>query len=289
MASTTHVPVVGPATELAVFSGDAFGRRVLFDGERMRAVLVALEPGQEVPLHAPQLDLVVSVLAGLGRVMAGGEERWVRAGDVAVIPAGARRGLRAEGGRLVVLNVVSPPPAEADHAPEDHAAWPEPKPAPDVAELIRREHQGIREEVERLGVLAEVLPMLNGKQARKRLGEVTRFLREELLSHAQEEERSLYPAVERVLGAIGGAAHTMAADHRRIAALVADLEELSAGPIGEGRQAPLRRVLHELRALLDVHLQKEEEEYLPLLARLSPDEQRALYARLAGEQPGEES
>jgi quercetin dioxygenase-like cupin family protein/hemerythrin-like domain-containing protein len=288
MASTTHVPVVGPAEELAVFSGDAFGRRVLFDGERMRAVLVALEPGQEVPLHAPQLDLVVSVLAGIGRVMAGGEERWVRAGDVAVIPAGARRGLRAEGARLVVLNVVSPPPTDADHASEDHAAWPEPGPAPDVGELIRHEHQGLREEVERLGVLAEVLPMLNGKQARRRLGEVTRFLREGLLPHAEEEERSVYPAVERVLGAIGGATRTMAVDHRRIAALVADLEKLGAGSI-EGQQAPLRRVLHELRALLEVHLQKEEEVYLPALAGLSPDERRSLYARLAGDQPVEES
>lgn len=288
-ATGTRMPLVGAAQELSVFSSDGFGRRILFDGEGMRAVLVALEAGQEIPVHAPRLDVIVSVLAGMGRVMAGDEAHSVRAGDVAVIPAGARRGLRAEGGRLVALHVVSPPPGEADHARADHAVWPAPEPAPDVAGLIRHEHEGLHEEVDKLGVLAEALPMLNGREARKQLGEVTRFLREDLLSHAHEEERSVYPAVERVLGAAGGATRTMAVDHRHIAALVADLEDLAEGSISEAQQAPVRRVLHELRALLEVHLQKEEEVYLPLLARLSPEERRSLYAQLAGDRTVEES
>ncbi|HZU18480.1 MAG TPA: hemerythrin domain-containing protein, partial [Candidatus Dormibacteraeota bacterium] len=201
----TATPVVGAAEALATFATQGFGRRVLFEGERMRAVLVALEPDQEIPIHAPDLDLVVSVLAGTGRLAVGDEVRWVRAGDVAVIPAGAARGLRAEGGRLLALNVVSPPPGESDHAPRPGATWPPPEPAPEVGPLIREEHRHLHTEVEGLGQLAELIPGLDPGVGQARLQEAVRFLREGLLPHAREEERSVYPAVERALAAVGGA------------------------------------------------------------------------------------
>ncbi len=285
----TAEPLIETARELAAFATEGFGRRVLFDGERMRAVLVALEPGQEIPIHAPDLDLVVSVLAGTGRLAAGEETRWIRAGDVAVIPAGAARGLRAEGGRLLALNVVSPPPRDSDHAPRPGATWPPLESAPDVGALIREEHRHLHAEVEGLGELAELIPGLDPGAGQVRLREAVRFLREGLLAHAQEEERSVYPAVERVLSAVGDATATMVADHRRIAALVDSLAALADRPLEEGDRERARRLLYGLHALLEVHFEKEETLYLPLLARLSPDERRALHAHLAGEVPAKEA
>ena len=285
----TGEPLVGTARELAAFAAEGFGRRVLFDGTRIRAVLVALEPGQEIPIHAPDLDLVVSVLEGTGRLAAGEETRWVRAGDVAVIPAGAARGLRAEGGRLLALNVVSPPPSDSDHVPRPGATWPPLESVPDVEALIREEHRHLHTEVERLGQLAELIPGLDPGASQARLQEAVRFLRGGLLPHAREEERSVYPAVERALAAVGGATATMVADHRRIAALIDSLAALADRPLEPGDRERARRLLYGLHALLELHFDKEETLYLPLLARLSPGERRALHAHLAGAEPAKEA
>jgi quercetin dioxygenase-like cupin family protein/iron-sulfur cluster repair protein YtfE (RIC family) len=278
-------PVVGSGRELARFREDGFGGRVLLDDGRMRVVLVVLEEGQEIPLHSPALDLAVAVLEGTGRLWAGDREQWVMAGDVAIVPAGATRGLRSEGGRLVALNVVSPPPGPADHEQGVGQAWPAPMPAPDLAAMIRSEHRGLHARVGELRSLAELARTLAPEPARERLTEVVGFLREELLAHAAEEERSIYPAVERVLRAAGGATETMKIDHGRIAELTSELEEIVQSSLDEEWRTPLRQRLHSLAALLEVHLRKEEEVYLPLLERLGPQQRRSLHRHLSGQEP----
>lgn len=134
-------PLVGHATELAEFTAEGFGRRVLFSTERFRVILAAFEPGQEIPIHAPAVDLAVAVLEGTGELYAGDAVYDLRAGDVAVIPAGQTRGLRARGGRLVALHVVSPPPTAADHAAvAAGAGWPAADVGADPAASIDAEH-----------------------------------------------------------------------------------------------------------------------------------------------------
>ncbi len=278
-------PLVGAASELARSRKGGFGARVLLDDGRMRVVLVVLEEGQEIPLHSPELDLAVAVLAGTGRLWAGDREHWVMAGDVAVIPAGATRGLRSETGRLVALNVVSPPPAPADHERSGGRAWPAPKPAPDLAATIRGEHRGLHARVGEIHTLAELVRTLAPEPAREQLMALTTFLRNELLGHAAEEERSIYPAVERLLQAVGGATETMKIDHRRLAELTSELEQIAQSSLDEEWRTPLRQRLHSLAALLEVHLRKEEEVYLPLLQRLAPEEQSWLHRHLAGQEP----
>lgn len=44
-----------------------------------------------------------------------GDDHQVSPGYVVVVTAGERRGVRAEGGRLRVALVVSPPPDDSDH------------------------------------------------------------------------------------------------------------------------------------------------------------------------------
>lgn len=280
MATQTELKV-GHAAELAEFSDSGFGRRTLIETDRFRAVVVALEDGQEIPVHAPPLDLVITIVEGVGQVMLGNQACWVRAGDVAVIPAGEMRGLRAIGGRLVAVNVVSPPPADGDHA---HAltSWPADQEPPDVSALILKEHGELLPHVNHLGDLAARSQTLSDQDLRQRLTRVLEFLRDGLLPHAREEEVSVYPAAEKLLRAAGGATRTMSIDHRFVGKLVNRLDAVAHSPLSESDREQLRRLLYGLQTLLEVHFTKENEAYVPLLNRLSPAERRALYERLTG-------
>lgn len=280
MATHTKL-VVGRAAALAEFSDTGFGRRTLAETDRFRAVVVGLEDGQEIPIHAPGLDLVITVVEGTGRLMAGDVDCWVRAGDVAVIPAGEARGLRATGGRLVAVNVVSPPPGDGDHA-HTPLPWPRDEVAPDVAGLVLQEHAGLFPHLDDLAGLAAETAAIADPELRDRLAEVIRFLRKGLLPHAREEEVSVYPAAERVLRAVGGATTTMSIDHRFIGERIDELEGVSRGSLSDAEKEQVRRLLYGLEAVLRVHFTKENEAYVPLLNRLSPAERTALFKRLGG-------
>lgn len=287
MAIRQSRPLVGNAAELAEFSPDGFGRRTLAETDRFRVVIAALSDGQQIPIHAPPLDLVMTIVEGTGEVMAGGTVHPVRAGDVVVVGAGEMRGLRAIGGRLVAVNVVSPPPGAGDHS---HAAvaWPPDEEAPDVAALILEEHGGLLPHLEHLEHLAAESATLDETELRTRLEEVLEFLRHGLLPHAEEEERSVYPAAEKLLRAVGGSTRTMSIDHRFIGEMVEQLEGTSSRPLSGSDRERARSLLYGLRALLEVHLTKENEVYVPLLNRLSPAERRRLHDRLGGGEHGDD-
>lgn len=272
--------LAGRAVDLARFSGEGFGRRVLAETERFRVVVAGLEDGQEIPLHVPDVDLVVAVMDGTGEVMAGDTTHAVRAGDVVFVPRGQTRGLRATGGRLVAVNVVSPPPGPEEHA-RGSAPWPAAEPGPDVAALILEEHAGLLPHLEHLGTLAADAGTLEDTELRRRLGAVLEFLRDGLLPHAAEEERSVYPAAEKVLRAVGGATRTMSIDHRFIGAMVEELAGVSAGSLSAAERERARRLLYGLQTLLEVHFTKENEAYVPLLNRLSAAERESLFQRLS--------
>jgi quercetin dioxygenase-like cupin family protein/iron-sulfur cluster repair protein YtfE (RIC family) len=277
--------LVGRAADLAEFSPEGFGRRTLAESAGVRVVVAALEDGQQIPLHAPAIDLVMAIMEGTGRVMAGDTVYSVRGGDVVVVPAGETRGLLATGGRLVAVNMVSPPPGTGDHA-DASATWPADEEAPDVAALILEEHGGLFPHLQDLGSLAAEAQTLDEGRLRTRLATGLLFLRDALLPHAKEEERSVYPAVEKVLRAVGGATNTMSIDHRFIAEMVDRLEGLSEGALSVADRQDAVRLLYGLQAVLEVHFTKENEVYLPLLNRLSPAERRQLHDHLAGEEHG---
>jgi quercetin dioxygenase-like cupin family protein len=285
MAVKQTPPLVGSVAELAEFSADGFGRRTLAETDRLRIVIAALEDGQQIPLHAPPLDLVMTIVEGTGQVMAGESVYSIRAGDVVIVPAGETRGLRATGGRLLAVNVVSPPPGPGDHS-HTSAAWPPAEKAPDVGDLILKEHGALFPHLDRLGSLALEATKLPEAELRTRLREVLEFLRDGLLPHAQEEERSVYPAVEKLLRAVGGATRTMSIDHRFVGEMVEELEGIAGGALGGAEREHARRLLYGLKALLRVHFTKENEAYVPLLTRLSPADRRQLHERLSGEKQG---
>lgn len=92
------------------------------------------------------------------------------------------------------------------------------------------------------------------------------FLVVELVPHAVAEDRVLYPAVDRIVGAVG-ATWSMRRDHVELGRLIDRLAALRAGDDSRGRthQADLRQVLYAIEGLVRLHLAKEEELYLPLL------------------------
>ena len=107
--------IVARYETLASFTPDRFHPIPFGQSERSRALLVCLEPGQFIPVHAPDVDIVFVILEGEGTLVAGAREELVGPGAIAFAAAGEARGLQART-RLVAVHVVSPPPTEGDHA-----------------------------------------------------------------------------------------------------------------------------------------------------------------------------
>lgn len=113
------------------------------------------------------------------------------------------------------------------------------------------------------------------------------FLKDDLVPHAQGEERHLYPAVEPLVREYGRATATMSVDHEFIEGYVAEIEKaveaMGAGEAAESSRARerLERLVLQLQAVLEVHLEKEERIYLPLMEQhLSEDEQDRIVDRM---------
>jgi len=99
---------------LARFSPDKMGKSTLAQGKFLFAGLNSFEPGQEHPPHAHEgQDKLYVVLEGSGTVRVGDQEESLSAGDAAFAPAGVAHSIHNSGTeRLVVLAVLSPPPAK---------------------------------------------------------------------------------------------------------------------------------------------------------------------------------
>ncbi|NKZ07092.1 cupin domain-containing protein [Actinomadura latina] len=115
-------PVIGNASELVEFSAESYRPKVLSATDLTRVMIVGMEDGQQIPLHTPGVELALAIMEGVGEVWIDDAPHPVAAGDIVVIPAGTTRGVRAKG-RLVFMNVVSPPPTAADHEVE-RRPWP---------------------------------------------------------------------------------------------------------------------------------------------------------------------
>ena len=117
---------VDATAELAQFDPDGPRPQRLFASDRHVVLLVALEDGQALPAHAPEVDLTLVVTAGIGELLTDTGVHPLREGVVANVPAGGTRSVRARDGRLTAVAVVSPPPTADDHARAPKVSWPHP-------------------------------------------------------------------------------------------------------------------------------------------------------------------
>lgn len=107
-------PVFARPREKAAFDSARFAAKALFESPDMKVIQAAFKAGQFIPVHTPDVNVVIYVLSGEGEVVAGDERRKVREGDLVVVPRKMKRGVRAKTD-MVILHVVAPPPTQADH------------------------------------------------------------------------------------------------------------------------------------------------------------------------------
>jgi quercetin dioxygenase-like cupin family protein len=100
------------------YDDGAFSAVEVFRGDRLKVACGYFEPGQFIPVHAPDSDVAIHVRSGTGLVRDGEADRRVEPGDVVVVAAGVDRGVKADDdGRLEALLVTAPPPTDAEHEP----------------------------------------------------------------------------------------------------------------------------------------------------------------------------
>ena len=143
-----------------------------------------------------------------------------------------------------------------------------------VVAAIHEHHSALLDTLTKYGVKLSQQPAnFDPKQ-------VVDFLRNDLLRHASGEEAYLYSAVEALIKAHGQATATMRVDHRFIEDYVRRIEAAgealtqAAADEREAKQEQLERLMVQLEAVLEVHLAKEEQVYLPLLEQYLPVEEQ---------------
>jgi uncharacterized protein (DUF2249 family)/hemerythrin-like domain-containing protein len=139
---------------------------------------------------------------------------------------------------------------------------------------IHEHHSALLETLKNFGVELSQYP------ASFKPEQVVDFLKRDLLPHASGEEEHLYAAVEALIKAHGQATATMRVDHRFIEDYVRRIEAAgealthAASDERAAKQAQLERLILQLEAVLEVHLAKEEQVYLPLLEQYVPIEEQ---------------
>ena len=107
------------ATELKSLDDAEFVPKPVYQSQGMKVVLAYFKEGQFIPVHAPEVELVLCILEGKAEVVAGEERVAAGKNDIIIIPKGEKRGVKALS-ELTVLHVVQPPPTDMDHK-EVHA------------------------------------------------------------------------------------------------------------------------------------------------------------------------
>lgn len=94
------------------FQPDKPFKKALFRSGNVRFVMFALEPGQTLPTHSAQSDVLMLVHRGAGTFLLGDKTIAGKAGDLIVAPFGQPHGFTATE-RLVVLAIIAPDPGKA--------------------------------------------------------------------------------------------------------------------------------------------------------------------------------
>jgi mannose-6-phosphate isomerase-like protein (cupin superfamily) len=90
-------------------------RRVLYTGENLQLVLMAIQPDQDIgeEVHADR-DQFFRVEQGTGEVRIDGHATSIASGDAMLVPAGARHNVRNTGKEILQLYTLYAPPEHMD-------------------------------------------------------------------------------------------------------------------------------------------------------------------------------
>ncbi|MBS0569172.1 MAG: heavy metal translocating P-type ATPase [Proteobacteria bacterium] len=160
---------------------------------------------------------------------------------------------------LVIVNAL-----RALRAPPAAAGTPARLDPADASRLMH-EHNELGSILDRIRACADRLPALADAGANIELAEVDALVRERLLAHEEDDERVLYPRLERILGGDDplAALNRTHREIRRLARLfhrlTRDAQSLPVLPADTVRE--LQRILYGLDAILRLHFAQEEELY----------------------------
>ena len=107
------------AAKLKSLDDAKFVPKAVYQSQGMKVVLAYFKEGQFIPVHSPEVELVLCILEGKAEVVAGDERVVAGKNEIIIIPKGQKRGVKALS-ELTVLHVVQPPPSDMDHK-EVHA------------------------------------------------------------------------------------------------------------------------------------------------------------------------
>jgi hemerythrin-like domain-containing protein len=137
-----------------------------------------------------------------------------------------------------------------------------------AVESVRREHDGIRTLVRRLGQVEHDLADGGHNGIEPVLAGLVEEMRHNLFREMRHEESEIYPLLAPVLGT-DVPVLALAAEHRATRELVEGLHELvrhpAAGWKWEDRIPAMRSKLTRLTRLLELHLRREEAAFSALL------------------------
>jgi len=91
-------------------------RQVLYTGQHLQLVLMALKPGQDIgsETHATH-DQFFRIEKGRGEIVIDGTATPVKSGDGIIVPAGALHNLKNTGEKTLRLYTLYGPPNHIDH------------------------------------------------------------------------------------------------------------------------------------------------------------------------------
>lgn len=102
------------AESLKSYDDKKFNPKSIYQSDQIRVILAYFKKGQFIPVHTPNIDVVLCILEGEAEVVAGEERIKAGLNDIIIIPKGFKRGILALND-LTVLHIVQPPPSDLDH------------------------------------------------------------------------------------------------------------------------------------------------------------------------------
>jgi iron-sulfur cluster repair protein YtfE (RIC family) len=149
----------------------------------------------------------------------------------------------------------------------------------------RMEHAGLHREAAQLARVGSGVSAWSASATPDTLRRVRAFLHDQLLGHLRAEETVVYPAMDELLG-VEQFTISMRADHdairQRADALTAVIDDVGQGPPSTAQAEALREHLYGLWAIVDLHLDKEEQILFDLLdTRFTQADIEALHQQTA--------
>jgi len=100
----------------AIAEGSKDFRRVLWTGKHSQLVIMSIPEGGEIGEEIHHVDQILSFTNGTAKAIINGEEKAITAGDLVVVPAGAKHNFINTGSGSLILYTVYAPAEHADKA-----------------------------------------------------------------------------------------------------------------------------------------------------------------------------